>query len=1516
MENISAASAGPIAIIGMACKLPDAPGIDAFWDNLVHARPCITRFGPDEAGPSFISPVDVHDGRFVGATGLLEDADKFDARFFGYTPREAEIIDPQQRVLLECAWTCLEHAGHAGPNPGGMVGVYAAASTPTYLIDDLLSAPAIVRREGAAALVIANDKDYAAARISHKLDFRGPSVTVQSACSSSLLAVHLACTALRAGECDMALAGGVCIRSAQRAGHIYRPGGFESADGACRPFDAAASGTIWGNGAGMVLLKPLDAALRDRDRIYAVILGSAATNDGAGKAAFTSPTVAGQAAAVARALAIAGVSAEAISYVETHGTGTPVGDPIEIEALTQAFRAHTDRRGYCRIGTLKSMIGHLDAASGVVGLIKTILVLDHEQIPASLGYETPNPSIRFENTPFYVNTTLVDWPRGPVERIAGVSAFGVGGGNVHVILKEGPPRTKASSKRRFHLLPVSARSEQGLREGIDKLCSHLALESTDIGNAAFTLQQGRRAFEFRSFAIAEDVEEAVDCLERCKGIIHRAPNGPPELVFLFPGQGAQFPGMLNGLYQDLGIVRECVDKCCDALAGYVEYDIRGLITSAPDTAESRELLDQTACTQPALFVAEYALADLWMHWGVRPASMIGHSIGEYVAATISGVFDLTDALRLVALRGKLIQGLPPGAMLVVHADRTRCGPLFADTLDVAAVNTPGSCVLSGAIDDIEQAERLLVERGVACRRIRVSHAFHSRMVETILEEFEEHVAKLRLSSPKIPFVSNVTGDWITPALAMSPRYWSDHIRSTVKFSEGILKAAVPGGLFLEIGPGDTLTRAAQAHLDRSDHHRAVSSLPAARTHALRRIDHALGTLWCNGVAPDWNALHDGEQRHRVPLPTYSFQRERYWITPPRRETGQARLDTAHSPSHSEVSLFRPVWKRISSSANSATNWGTSARLVFSDGSPLASETEKQLSVLGSAVVIVSRGERFEREDANTFRINPARREDFALLFEQLNECGCLPGVIVYFSGHGREGGARAREIAHKNAALYGPLFLAQVLTEFSVEAAAITIITRKLFDVLGSGPVRPEESLFLGPAKVIPLEYKNLTCELVDVSDDCDHNHLTLTAAELINGTAVLEASGVSAVRFGRRWRPAYETVTAIENATCPFREGGVYLITGGLGALGLIAAEAIATRVNATILLASRTALPARADWSEWPGTHTGIDTVSEQISAINRIETVGSTVETFAVDVSNERDVRELAESIQARFGALHGIIHAAGSASGKTIHACSAIGLEPIVQTKVEGVKLLAEVFDLRALDFVAFYSSISSIAPAPGQMFYASANAFMDAFARTLRSDGVNAISINWDAWKGAGMAQRFVDEHGGVFGVTLENAISPEEGADAFVRALTVQGPQLVACRGEVEDRGRYSAFVSATADRRPQSHASHPRPDLGVEFVAPESLEEDRLAALWEECLGIGGIGVNDNFFDLGGHSLLFAGLAELLAERHDIAAPLSMFYECKTIAEQAQFIRDLPAGPSQDRMPAMTPLRGQTTTG
>ncbi|MEK7792926.1 MAG: SDR family NAD(P)-dependent oxidoreductase, partial [Candidatus Hydrogenedentota bacterium] len=772
------------------------------------------------------------------------------------------------------------------------------------------------------------------------------------------------------------------------------------------------------------------------------------------------------------------------------------------------------------------------------------------------------------------------------------------------------------------------------------------------------------------------------------------------------------------------------------------------------------------------------------------------------------------------------------------------------------------------------------------------------------------------SLPKIPFVSNVTGDWITPVLATSPRYWSDHIRSTVKFSEGFLKAVVPGGLFLEVGPGDTLTRAAQAHLDRSEHHRAVSSLPVARTHALHRIDHALGTLWCNGVMPDWSTLYEGEERHRVPLPTYSFQRESYWIAPPRRGIGRPDVDAASTQSRARVSLYRPVWKRSPGSPDRKRNPASGACLVFSDGSPLASETEKQLSALGSVVVVVRGGERFERQDTNAFRINSARREDFVLLVEKLNERGFLPDRIVYFSSHGREGDAGASEVGRKNTALYGPLFLAQVLAEISVRAAAITIVTRNLLDVLGNETVGPEESLFLGPARVIPLEYKNLTCELVDVSDDCDHNHLALTAAELINGSAEHDARGVSAIRFGHRWRPAYEPVPAVQTVTCPFREDGVYLITGGLGALGLVTAEAIAGRVNATILLASRTALPARADWGDWLATHTGADAVSKRISAINRIEALGSTVDTVAADVSKERDVRELAETIGGRFGALHGIVHAAGSASGKTIHACTEIGRESILQTKVEGTRLLAEVFDLRALDFVAFYSSISSIAPVPGQVFYASANAFMDAFARALRADGVNAIAINWDAWKGAGMAQRFVDEHGDAFGVALENAIDPEEGADTLVRALTAQGPQLVACRGEVEDPGRYGPFVSATADRRSQSGASGPRPDLGVEFVAPGSTEENWLAALWEECLGISGIGVNDNFYDLGGHSLLFANLAEFLAERHAVAAPLSMFYECKTIAEQAIFIRDLPAGPPEDRMPAMTPLRGQTTTG
>ncbi len=889
-----------IAIIGMAGRFPGARNTAEFWHNLRHGVESITRFSEAELAAAGVAPALLSDSRYVKAWSVLADAEWFDAAFFGFSPREAELMDPQRRLFLECAWEALEDAGYDAEQYHGAIGVYGGASMNTYLLHNLQADGDLLRSEAGLQMIISNDKDYLTTQVSYKLNLTGPSVAVQTSCSTSLVAVHLACQSLLGGECDMALAGGVCIRVPQTAGYVYQEGHILSADGHCRAFDASAQGTVWGSGVGLVVLKRLQDALVDGDHIHAVIKGTAINNDGASKIGYTAPSIDGQARMLARAFAMADIAPETISYIEAHGTGTVLGDPIEMAGLTQAFRASTEKQGFCAIGSVKTNIGHLGAASGVTGLIKTVLALTHKELPASLHFVQPNPRIDFANSPFYVQTTLSEWRVDTPPRRAGVSSFGMGGTNAHAVLEEAPPRETSGASCPWKLLVLSAKTRTALERATTNLVAHFKKTPyLNLADAAYTLQVGRKRFSHRRILVCQDLDDAVTALEMPhpqRVVTHYEARTDRSVAFMFPGQGAQYVRMGSDLYQEEPTFREQIDHCAALLRPLLQIDLREVLYPRAESATTAShLMQQTAITQPALFVIEYALAQLWMAWGVHPTAMIGHSIGEYVAACLAGVFSLEEALALLAARGRLMQHLPGGAMLAVLLPPQDIQSLLGDRLSLAAVNAPFLCVVSGPTDAIEELERALAEKGNHCRRLHTSHAFHSEMMEPILEPFAAHVSAVNLQPPKIPYLSNVTGTWITTAEATSPGYWARHLRHTVRFAEGLHELLQePHGILLEVGPGQTLSAFAQRLRDKDSGQMVHSSLRRAPDQGseMAFLLHTLGQLWLAGIPVDWSGFSARERRQRIPLPTYPFERQRYWIAPQKRA---GNVEAQHAP---------------------------------------------------------------------------------------------------------------------------------------------------------------------------------------------------------------------------------------------------------------------------------------------------------------------------------------------------------------------------------------------------------------------------------------------------------------------------------------------------------------------------------------------------------------------------------------------------------------------------------------------
>ncbi len=882
-----------IAIVGMAGRFPGANDINAFWNNLRNGVESITFFTNEELVAAGVDPDQLKDPCYVKARPVLADADLFDASFFGITPVDAAHMDPQQRVFLECAWEALEDAGCDPERFDGPIGLFAGLNRNTYLLANLCTSAAFIRdlldanKAGFFQTMLGNEKDFLATRAAFKLNLRGPAVTVQTACSTSLVAVNMACQSLLMHQSDAALAGGASIIFPQTKGYVYQEGGIDSTDGHCRAFDAAADGTIFGSGLGLVVLKRLDDALASGDQIYAVIKGSAINNDGSDKVSYTAPGVEGQIEVVQLAQALAGVSPETISYVETHGTGTALGDPVEVSALAEAFRAGTDQKQFCALGSVKTNIGHLDVAAGVTGLIKTALSLHHREIPPSLHFNKPNPKLDLENTPFFVNTRLARWERrdGPLR--AAVSSFGVGGTNAHAILEEAPPRPPSGRSRPWQLLLLSARDETALDRASIRLRDHLKNTSgVNFADVAFTLQTGRREFPSRRVVLCRDSAEAVGLLEKpdARGVFDGSvtATGTP-VVFMFPGQGSQYVGMGAGLYESEPVFRTELDRCAEILQPHLGLDLRTLLhPSEAEAADAGEKLTQTRFTQPALFAVEYALARLWMSWGVRPAGMIGHSVGEYVAACLGGVFTLEDALRLVAERGRLVQECPEGAMLAVRLPEAEVIPLLDDDLCLAAANAPNLCVVAGPNTRIDDLERRLQDSGRSSVRLLTSHAFHSHMMEPAIEPFTEILRTIPMQAPRIPYVSNVAARWIEDEEATSPESWANHLRQPVRFAAGLEHLLNdPQRVLLEIGPGQTLGSLARQHPARHESQAVVCSLGTSKEPESAAILAALGKLWLAGVSVDWNGFHAYENRRRVSLPTYPFERQRHFIDAPR-----------------------------------------------------------------------------------------------------------------------------------------------------------------------------------------------------------------------------------------------------------------------------------------------------------------------------------------------------------------------------------------------------------------------------------------------------------------------------------------------------------------------------------------------------------------------------------------------------------------------------------------------------------
>jgi acyl transferase domain-containing protein/acyl carrier protein len=1453
-----------IAIIGMSARMPGSPDLNAFWTLLRDGKEAIVQFSKEEMLAEGADPDVVNHENCVAAKGYLADVDLFDASFFGISPREAELIDPQHRVMLECAWEAMEEAGYDPAQYPGRVAIFTSAGMNTYLAFNILTNPGLMEQVGGFQLSIYNDKDFVPTRIAYSMNTHGPAIDIGTACSSSLVGVHMACQHLLTYQSDMVLVGGVTVHLPQKTAYVDEGGTAYSPDGHCRPFDATPSGLVDGNGAAAVILKRLSDAIADGDHIHAVILGSAINNDGSDKIGYSAPSIDGQAEVILEAQAMAGVSPEDISYVEAHGTATPLGDPIEVAALTQAFRTQTDQKGYCGLGAVKSNIGHVDKAAGLAGLIKTALSLEHEQLVPTLHWQAPNPKLDLPNTPFYVVNTLKPWPRQANKpRIAALSSFGVGGTNAHAVLAEAPLAQSSSSSRPNQLLVLSARTESALNTSVQRLMNYLTEHpECNLADVAHTLQRGRKRFSHRLSLSVKDIQQA----------IHQLPNTPsayvessstPEVIYLFAGQGSQYAGMGRELYQHEPLFTTLIDQCAEFLEPLIGQDIRTVLFPPPEAqAQAQELLKNTSLTQPALFALEYALARVWMSWGAKPKAMIGHSLGEYVAACLADVFSLEDGLTLVSIRSRLMQSMPLGAMLSVPLAEHKVMEQLAAckiSLDIAAVNGPALTVVSGTIEKIDAFKAHLLAQNINGTVLQTSHAFHSSMMEPMLESFSAQTRHISFQAPQIPYVSNLTGTWITAAQVIDPNYWREHIRQAVRFSDGIqtLLQSDKHAVLLEVGPGRTLTSLASIAVQ-EDQRTKVASLPTAQATvgAQAFMLNALGQLWCAGVTIDWTGFYENESRLRVPLPTYPFERQKFWIQPGDQKSASSfASNDVRRRKNPDDWFYLPGWV-LSQTPNGKAASNAQRFSLYGPPSPLASLLRDTLAKQGHTVFLSHNHEE---------------------CVVSSRDCDTLVYLPILNGSHASDDNKIARTLS----TVCDPLIklVQSISAQRDDRPLRLTAISEQILATNPSLPIEPAQAALLGMLRTLNYEYTHFDTQTIDIIAPTTTKKLSRLCEKLTAELVSETFDSTIVLRNSYRWIPELRPIHPVEGdpALGIFKAQGVYVITDGLEDIGLVFANALAKRPGSKLVLTAQSG-----------------ETLTRRQAEIESLRALGATVEAVELKEISTQSLSALLERVQEKWQAIDVFIHAVDMHSHKPFGLIQALDEQELATYWNAQQKQLLDLetaLEKHEVNLCMVMSSLSAQISGTGQVAHTVAALHLEAFAHqhNQRHD-VPWMVVQWDSWK----AENPLNEE---LSARTDHSLSPAEGLQAFERLMKLDeiacvtiatNPPMARQEQILQQKKNIASGPGNSSEDR-----LYERPNLSNPYLAPRNEYEQSVAQTWQKCLGIKQVGVEDNFFDLGGHSLLGAQLTLELQNTFKVKVDIALLFAHPTVAQLSQVLLD-----------------------
>jgi amino acid adenylation domain-containing protein len=1496
-----------VAVIGMALKFPGAENPQQFWDNLRNGRESVKFFTSQELDALGIESSMRNNPAYVpSAGGQISAKEFFDASFFGYTPEEAILMDPQTRLFHEISWKAIEDSGYDVTRIPGRVGLYAGSSNSFYweALTELSGASETMGRFAAMQL---SSKDFLASKISYKFNLKGPSVPVQTACSTSLVAVHLATRALLLGECDMALAGGVTVATHPEKGYIYQEGMILSRDGHCRSFDAEASGTIAANGAGVVVLKLLRKALEDKDHIYAVIKGSAINNDGDRKTGYTAPSVKGQVEVIRAAMNFARVEPESIQYVECHGTATTLGDPIEIEALRQAYQ--NAPRQSCAIGCVKSNMGHLDSAAGIAGLIKAVLSLKNKQLPPSINYTKPNPAIDFSGSPFYVNTVTKDWETADHNlRRAAVSSFGIGGTNAHVVLEEAPSVQASESEAKQELIVISAKTEASLEKNTLALLDFFKNEKVNLTDVAYTLLTGRNRFPYRRVLVAShnNISELTTDDAACRTFHSTVTQA--DAIFLFPGGGSQYVNMARGLYDTLPYFRQIVDEGNGHLQNLT--GLRYLDHLYPEREDG--LLEDTEIALPLLFMVSYGLALQLQQWGLKPKAMIGHSLGEYVAACVSGVFSYPDALKIVLTRGRLMKKVGEGLMLNISSPADTVRNLLLDGVSIAAINSTASCVAGGPRKDIEALQKTLAEAGIETKVVHIAVASHSPMMDGILGEFRSVLTEINFARPTIPYVSNITGDWVESDM-VNADYWVNHLRHTVQFATGIdtVQKKFEHSVWIEVGPSNILASLVKQNAKPGMISKTVSLIrhPNERAADDLFLLGKLGELWLYGCALDWHKRFDGNAR-RISLPTYQFDQQRFWIDKDLETLSAAQGNKLAKNKNINEWFHASTWRRgiphYSAGENKIRHY-----LLFDDGTPLVKQVGHELTRRGAVITSVVPAETFGAISEKEYRCNFTDRRSIDALCKNLEKQNIKPTHVVFFAEPVDGENLGTAEIRQAQQRAFYPLVnVVKALSKsFGWLPLTLNIVTRSVYKVTGAEKQNVAHATLGGLIKSIAQENPDLAAVQIDIGETASTDQVISLADEL----QCADPSPVVALRHGNRWLPHFETLPSgsFKGNREAFKTKGVYLFTGGLGRIGFTIMEYLSRVYQATFIITGTTELPPATEWETISNSGTS-DAVRSRIEKIKLLQSYGSTVWYRKVAVDDAYTMTALVTEAIQEFSRIDGIVHSAAVTASDGFQAVAEVDdatCERHFKTKVYGVAALHDALRNRDYDFCLLMSSISSTLGGIGFGSYAASNFFLDRAAEQIaRATGKRWISVGWDGW------EYWEDRHAqpandGAFKMTVdEGPLSVEA-----ILGTNLSGA-IVHSLSDLQKRLSIWVDRKHEHDDKPESPSDtivenrYNRPALLSAYKAPASAHEKMLADLWATFFKYDRVGVNDNFFELGGNSLKGISLISMINRKFGVHIPIKEFFTRGTIAKLAPLMTE----GSRKHVEVITPAEGK----